>query len=287
MTPFVGSDAPGLVARPQRTRGDCKLEVAAKGNRNVLARLYQEGAYKARLPTKAPGDALEAVLINTSGGLTGGDRMELKVRIGDGAQAVITTQACEKFYKSTGAPAVVTSQIELGRGGVLHWLPQEAILFDHANVARDLSINLAPDARLVALEAVLLGRKWKDERFEQGLFADRWQICVEGKRVHTEQVRLMPHGPGTLGGPAKLGAHAAYATLLLVGGSPSDLLVPIRGCLAGIEEVVSGASAWTVGGTEKLIVRFLAADGYELRKALVPVIAMLGEGVILPKMWTT
>ncbi|MEM9225407.1 MAG: urease accessory protein UreD, partial [Pseudomonadota bacterium] len=172
MAPFVGSEQVRVTAAPQRTTGVCRLSIRGDGSQNALGRLYQEGAYKVRLPRKAPGDALEAVLINTSGGLTGGDKMALTLDIGDQASAVITTQACEKFYKSTGAPVSVSSDVTVGENAVLHWLPQESILFDRAHVQRDLIIKLAPSARLVALEAVLLGRKWKNETFEIGQFTD-------------------------------------------------------------------------------------------------------------------
>ena len=64
--------------RLQRASGIGRISVGTRDGRTVLATLYQEGCAKIRLPnTHSP--AVEAVLINTAGGLTGGDRLAWQV----------------------------------------------------------------------------------------------------------------------------------------------------------------------------------------------------------------
>ena len=82
----------------QRTSGTLRLAFKRGPSDTVLDRLFQEGAARARMPRVTRREPPEAVLINTAGGLTGGDRFETEVRVGAGAHAVITTQASEKIY---------------------------------------------------------------------------------------------------------------------------------------------------------------------------------------------
>lgn len=77
-----------------------------RAGRTRIAELYQEGAAKIRLPA-VPDDPLEAILINTAGGLTGGDRIAWSIDVGAGASAMVTTQACEKVYRAGSGRAEV------------------------------------------------------------------------------------------------------------------------------------------------------------------------------------
>ena len=54
----------------------------ASGGRTRVERLYQEGAAKIRMPRTSSADPLEAMLINTAGGLTGGDRLDWQIEAG-------------------------------------------------------------------------------------------------------------------------------------------------------------------------------------------------------------
>jgi len=98
------------------------------------------------------------VLINTAGGLTGGDRLIWRADIDAGAELTLTSQACERIYRSTGAPAEVRAHLAAGPGAVLSWLPQETLLFDQGSLVRSLDVELAAGARFLAVEAVVLGR---------------------------------------------------------------------------------------------------------------------------------
>ena len=56
--------------RPQRARGTGRLTALLSGGRARVSELYQEGCGKIRLPETFTQE-MEAVLINSSGGLTG------------------------------------------------------------------------------------------------------------------------------------------------------------------------------------------------------------------------
>src|SRR5690606_35796222 len=119
----------------QRVNGLGGLSIHCKDGRPRISRLYQEGAARIRMP-QVGNDPLEAILINTSGGLTGGDRLQWDVELGENASAVITTQACERIYRSGGGEARIATRLKMAKGTRLAWLPQETILFNHSMLSR-------------------------------------------------------------------------------------------------------------------------------------------------------
>lgn len=244
-----------------------------------LARHYEQGAAKARLP-RVPGGAAEAVLINTAGGLTGGDRMDYAVDVGTGAAVTLTTQAGEKIYRALDAPAEIRTRIDVAAGGRVDWLPQETILFDRAALVRRLDIAMAADAAVLALEAVVFGRTARGETVQFGLLRDRWRLRRAGRLVFADGLRLDGPVAAMLARPAALAGGCAAATVLYVAPDAEARLDTARAALADAPAEV-GASAWN----GILVARLAAADGAGLRTALVPLIAALRGGRALPRVW--
>src|SRR5439155_14175181 len=88
------------------------------------ARVREQGALRVRCPGPATGE-LEAVIVNTAGGMAGGDRFELHVEVGPGARLVVTTAAAEKVYRTLEPDTNVGVTLTVAAGGKLAWLPQE------------------------------------------------------------------------------------------------------------------------------------------------------------------
>ena len=270
----------------QRTSGSGRIAVKAVDGRTRLDRFYQEGAARIRIPRLPGRTGMEAVLINTAGGLTGGDRLSWDVQAGPGTALTMTTQACEKVYKSTGGTAEINVALTAGDGASLAWLPQETILFDRARLVRRLEADLAPDARLLAVEATIFGRQAHGESVREALFADRWRIRRAGRLIHTDDLRLSGDAAATLALPAVMGGGIAVATVLLASEDAEALLAPLRVLLAACPHVHAGASFWPAGGSGKLLARLVASDGISLRKGLSPALALLNRGAPLPKIWS-
>lgn len=265
----------------QRVAGMARLACDRNGDRTRLRRLYQDGSAKIRMPA-ASTDPLEAVLINTAGGLTGGDRLGWEIDVGAGASATITTQACEKVYRAASGRAEVRVRLSVGEQGRIAWLPQETIVFDRSAFARGLDVELAAGAEALLLEATVFGRLAMGERAAQGHFHDRWRVRQAGALVHAEDFRIGPGIAATLSRSAVAGGAIAMATLLMVSPRAEALLDPVR-------RIVDGegcASVWSVKKSGKLLARLFAADGYQLRKRLVPLIELLNGRAGLPKLWS-
>jgi urease accessory protein len=277
------------IAQHQRSQGRGGLEVGHARGGTRIRRLFQEGSAKIRLPRDLAGPGAEAVLINTSGGLTGGDRIEWDVAAATGAAVTLTTQACEKVYRSSGGEARVRVSIRAEAGARVDWLPQETIVFDGGRISRKFEANLEDDATLLVLEAVILGRRARGEEVETGCFRDSWRIRRNGVLVHAEETRFEEPFGAYRGVAAALGDNTAFATLLLVDDGAARHIAAVR-ALISTAGVAGGASAWETAGSGKLLARMAARDGYMLRKALLPVVRLLktgaGDGAGLPRIWS-
>jgi urease accessory protein len=266
-------------ARLQRARGRAEVVVSLKRGGIRLDRLYQEGCAKALLP-RTHGPVPEAVLVNTAGGVTGGDRIDWRLAVGPGAALTATTQAAERIYRSAGGSARIETQIELGPGASLAWLPQETILFDAARLERRLDADLAEDASLTALEMLVFGRGAMGETVTTGLVSDQWRLRRGGRLIHAEALRAEGDLARATAGAATLGGARATATLVHAAPAAETRLAAVRALLAGADGVTAAATA----KPGLLVLRFLAADPRPLRGALAHFL-MGFRAAPLPRVW--
>ena len=259
----------------QRARGTGRIGTQVLDGRTRLTTLFQEGCAKIRLPhTHDAG--LQAVLINTAGGLTGGDEVNWQVDAAPGSRLVLTTQACERVYRSLGDDATVRTRIEVGAGAHLDWLPQETILFDGARLDRGLEVELEGNASLFAIEAILLGRSAMGETARSARLADNWRIRRDGRLVHAEATRLSA-AELERDALSTLAGNAAFATLVYLGADAEQREARVAGLLSG----PSGLSR--IG--ERLVIRAMADSGLALRRIITPIIAELSGAGALPRLW--
>lgn len=278
----------------QRTQGTGRISTKALDGRTRIDRLYQQGAARIRVPDHPGRSDLEAVIINTAGGVTGGDDLTWEASAGAGTQLTVTTQACEKVYKAGQDTANVNVRLDVAAGATLNWLPQETILFDKARLNRTIEAHLDGNASLLLVEPVIFGRRAMNETVHCGLWHDTWRIHHKGSLIHAENVRLSGEIAQTLDSIAGLHGHTALATLALVGNHAEGKLDGARALMDGVPGckggVVGGASCWTVAEVSKVIVRIAAPDGYALRQVLIPLINHLTAAdkspVAVPKIWS-
>ena len=259
----------------QRATGRAHAGLALRGGVARLTGLHQSGSAKVFLPN-VHGSVPEVVFLNTAGGLTGGDRLGYSLSLGDGVQAVATTQTAERAYASSGGQAGMDVTLTLGAGARLDWLPQETILFDRSALARRTQAGMGPGARLILAETVVLGRAAMGETVRVLAFSDWREVRQDGCPVLVEPLRITA---ATLAaGPAALNGARALATVALVGPQAEDALSAVRDVIpSGFE---AAASAW--GG--KLVVRLLGPDLLPVKQAVARVLNVL-RGVPLPRVW--
>jgi urease accessory protein len=260
-----------------RALGHIALAVAANGAVTRRARVREEGSLRVRCPGSDCGE-LEAVIVNTAGGVAGGDCFNLDVMVAPGARLVVTTAAAEKVYRALDAAAEIELKLSVGAGGSLAWLPQETILFDRARLRRSIEIELDDDARLVLAEAVVFGRSGMGEVVEDGDLVDRWRLRRGGHLIHAETLRLDGAIAAKLKQAAVANGAIAIATMLVVPGN-DDTAARLRGLNGSFHGEV-GISAWN----GIVVARLCAPSGAALRHDLAALLAA-ARGAALPRLW--
>ncbi|MGE0748793.1 MAG: urease accessory protein UreD [Rhodospirillales bacterium] len=270
----------------QRGDGAAEVGYACRDGRTALAALYQRAPCRVLTPNPQPGDPPQAVLLNTAGGIAGGDRLAVTVRVEAGAAATATAQAAEKVYRSLGPAATVRTALSVGAGGWLDWLPQETILFQGARLDRRAAADVAPGGRLLGAETLVFGRRARGERFTDGLVHDGWRIRRDGRLVWADALRLDGTVAPLLDSPAGFAGAEAYATAFYVADdAPSHL--PLARELTTREGLRAGATV--VNGI--LLARWLGVAD-RVRAALADFLAALrhaaaGWPARLPRVWST
>ncbi|MGJ8621914.1 MAG: urease accessory protein UreD [Yoonia sp.] len=261
-----------------RARGEGVVAVTAEAaGKTRIADLRQAGSTKLVFPHNH-GKTLEAIVVNTAGGITGGDRFSLKASAATGAHLTLTTQAAERAYRAQkGEVGHVQTTLEVAAGASLHWLPQELILFDHSALHRRLNIALAGDARLLMVEPVVFGRAAMDEQLTDIHFADRITISRDGRPLYHDGADIQGDAATHIGRRAIAGGAGATASLVLVRPDAAALLGTLRDMLPD----TAGAS---LIADDVLVLRQLASDSFTLRRDLLPILDLLTD-TSLPISW--
>jgi urease accessory protein len=268
---------PAATFAANRARGSVAVALAAApgGVRRTASR--EDGSLRVRFPA-ACADAPEAVLVNTAGGIAGGDRFAVDLALETGARLVVTTAAAEKVYRSLGSDARVDVTATLADGAELTWLPQETILFDRARLARTITIDLAPTAQLLLAETIVFGRTAMGETVREGSFSDRWRVRRNGRLVFAENFRVDGAVSNRLNEAAVAGGCTALGTVLIAPGD--DAVAKAVRAAAGAFRGEAGVSAWN----GIALARLAAQDGAALRHDLVVLLSALGRRA-LPRIW--
>jgi urease accessory protein len=282
--------APPARATYERTAGLVDLELGRSADgATTVRRAFQSGAGRVRFPRRGDRSALEAIVMNTAGGLTGGDRFAVRARL-DGGRAVITTQASEKVYRSEpeAAPAALAQRLEVGDGAAAKWLPQPTIVFDGARIVRDTEIDVAGAGSVVAVEALILGRTAMGEALTHGTIIDRLRVRRDGRLIFADTFRLAGDGIAALAArPAGLGGARAIATLcVLSAGAEASATAEVEAMLGRLREIAEAAPADVAASARNgmLVARVRADQGDRLVASIAANVKKQGLGP-QPRPW--
>lgn len=266
-----GSDLPPL----QRSKGRAFARFTFSRGQVRLADLHQSGSAKVLLPRTAS-PAPEVVFLNTSGGLTDGDRLDYALTLDAQTRVLATTQTAERAYAARRDSAHVHISATVAAGSRLDWMPQETMLFDGSHLTRHTQIDLAADAECLLAETVILGRQAMGETLTHARLTDHRIVRRAGRPVWAETLHLTPETLAT-DGPALLNGARAFAVVCLVAQGAEDAAPPLRAALPGL-----AVSGWD----GKCIARLTAPDGWTLKTRLAHILMIL-TGRPLPRVWQT
>lgn len=267
------------LAPQPRAVGDVVVTAKATPRGSMLDDLRQSGAMKALFPRPST-DTLEVILINTAGGLTGGDRFTVTAAVASGARMSLTTQAAERAYKAQPREVARSdNRLRIANGGRIDWLPQETILYDACALHRRMVADLAPGATLLFAEPLIFGRAAMGETLRNLRFRDLIDIRRDGLPLYLDAVHLEGDVTARLARPHVANGAGALASVVYVGADAEAHLGAVRDMLPDM------AGASLIGG-DVLVARILASDGFALRCALIPILQHLSQHS-LPRSWKT
>ena len=260
----------------QRARGAIDLVIVS----GKLKRFYQSGSAKIFIP-KTYAKTTEAVLVNTAGGLTGGDIFDAKLRADGDTHLTVSTQTAERVYCALGPQAAkITIDMELGGKASLHWLPQETILFDGAGFSRHLKVEMDDAASFLASEMMVFGRAAMHETVRQGNISDQWRISRDGRLIHAEALRLDGHIDEKLLQPASADGGVCVATTLYVSRDAEAKADAVRSFFKNHDDVRTAVSAWD----GKLVIRSVCGNTARLKKLMAQFIEQF-RNIANPRVW--
>jgi urease accessory protein len=270
-------EPPEGLARRQRARAEARASFARVGARTEPARLFETGGLRWRFPRAS--NPCEAAIVNTGGGVAGGDSYSISLALGEGAEVEASTPSAERIYRSDGPAASIATRLALRPGARLFWLPQETLVFEGARLERRLEVDTSGDAEFLIAETLLFGRLAMGETQIDASVRDSWRVRRDGQLVFADETRL-DHAGATLDRKAVGAGARALSTIVAALPNVEARLPDLRAALettgSGVE---SGASAFD----GLIVARILAPSFDQLRTALVASIIALGGRK--PRLW--
>jgi urease accessory protein len=266
----------------QRATGGLRVVFKRRDDLTVLDDLRQVGCLKVRFPRVGRDEWTSAVVLNTSGGVAGGDRLDAVFELREGTRATIMAQAAERFYRALPGSdaAFVRNRLHVAAGACAEWLPQETLLFDRCALDRRLEVELADDAWFLGVEPLVFGRTAMGERVIWAWLRDGIRVRRGGRWLLHDAVRLDGEVDAALHRASIGGSARAMATLVYVAPDAEAALDGVRAAFTD-NAAEAGASAWN----GMLVARILAPDAAALRRATVAALGVLRAPRPLPRVW--
>ncbi len=267
-------------------RAELALTLASRHGRTVMTECKHLGPLRLQRPFYPEGSVPHLYLLHPPGGVVGGDELLIDVSVRAGAQALITTPAAGKFYRSGGPRAALMQRIALAADACLEWLPQETIVYAGARADSKTRVDLAGNARFIGWEILCLGRPASSEAFLHGDLRQRFEIWRDGKPIWLERARFDGGAPA-LQSAWGLRGHTLAATLVAVG-RIDGLVEQVRAAVqVGTDEAFSVTQL-----DEVLVCRYLGSRAQRARGCLSQAWAVLrpaimNRAVCAPRVWNT
>ncbi|MEA5622609.1 urease accessory protein UreD [Nostoc sp. UHCC 0251] len=265
--------------------GKLNLVYADRQGKTQLIYNHQQAPLKVQRPFYPEGEKVcHSVILHTAGGMVGGDRLSSNIHLQPQTQALITTAAASKIYRSNGLQARQTIHIQVDAGACLEWLPQETILFNDAIFRQDLRVELATGGSWLGWEITRFGRSARGEKFLQGEWRSHTEIWQEGIPLWIDR-QWLRGSEETFHSPHSLAGKPIVGSLVWVGGAVSgEIVEKTRNLWDGKGE--AGVSRLQHG----LLCRYRGASTSEARNWFIDVwqmlrVSFLNRGNCIPRVW--
>jgi urease accessory protein len=262
------------------------MVLAGSENGTRIVEVFQRSPLRIMFPRVGGGAVEEAVLINTAGGIAGGDRLECSVTALSGATIAVTSQAAEKVYRALSQSARISTRLRVCEGAKLAWLPQETIVFNWGRLCRKTEVELSCNGELLALEWLVLGRTVRYDTMVGGHISDSWRVKKDGRLVWADGFRATNGMFPQLHRKALLANCRAIATIIYYG---PDLQRRLEALREIADSLKCRCGATLVGGL--IVLRLAATVSFDLRRILSDLLERFGRVIgtgpfSVPRIWS-
>ncbi len=260
------------------------IDYQSRERRTHIARIHHQGPLTVQ-KSFYPDDTgiVHNYILHPPGGLVGGDRLDIAIRLDQKARVLLTTPASGKIYRTPNLQSQVHFQISMEQDSQLYWLPQENILFDGAHHEQTTDVNLHETSCFTAWDIACLGRPGAGERFQRGSLFSHLQLSRVGKPLFLERL-LLDGGSPMLDKAWGLAGYCSYGTMLLHWPTrkKSELLMGDQSA-EGVELGLSQREEW-------IVARARAHCPLKLREQFLRVLRALSQlhfdtTFALPRIW--
>jgi urease accessory protein len=182
------------------------------------------------------GDAAWIFLSTYGGGFVGGDDLDVQVRVGPGATALVQTQASTKVYRSPKG-ARSTLHAVLSAGARLLVLPDATVCFAGAAFEQRQTFDVADDATLVVMEWVTAGRHAAGERWAFDRYASRLTVRRRDTLLLADAIELDRRDGPLL---ERMTRFECLCSIVMVGPDVEGAAASARARIAALELRVRG-----------------------------------------------
>ena len=271
-----------------------QLELTKNDGGTRLTRNRHQGPLYVQKPFYPEGeDCAHVYLLHPPGGLVSGDRLELAIKVAEGANTLVTTPGAARLYKARPDLSLQQQQthLQLQQNSVLEWFPMEVIVYPGASAQMQTSIDLGADSRFMGWEINCFGLPASNESFSTGSFYQTYRIEQSGLPVFIDKIQFNAENQRFYTGAAGLQSQPVSG-FFIAGpflGSTVTLIAALR---QEIEFIGLKANLAVSQIKDFLIIRYLGMSAFGCRQGFVNLWkllrpALIGRQACEPRIWLT
>jgi urease accessory protein len=252
--------------------GALRLRVTVHDGESRVADSYARAPYHYLPIIQRDRDLPLLTIVNSSGGILGGDVLDACIELDAGAAVMLRQQAATKVYRSASGPARSCCDFVLGEGAWLDYFPDEIIPFAGSQYVQTTRVALARHAVMLFAEIVTAGRLARGERFAFKRLTLDVQCAAGDAQLLRDRAEIEPLRQ-QLDNPAILGGSTLWGAFYLLTTAPVDatLVEDIDEILGATGDGAGGASAAPSGIVGRVVGTSLDAvrDALQLARTCV------------------
>ncbi|MGH7813681.1 MAG: urease accessory protein UreD [Candidatus Binataceae bacterium] len=260
-TGFTGTSC----SRPDRVgrEGLLRLEFTARGGQTILSRRRFTHPLQALDPFRAEDGSLCLMMLNTSGGMVGGDRLISHIEVSEDAAAALISASAAKVYRTLGPAARQETFIRLGPRATIEFLPDHVIPHPGAAYRQSLRVEMASGSRAIVYDAIAAGRIGRGEHWQFRELQSETIAVRESHPLYINRSRIVPAelSPAQLGFAERFNYLATMVAIDERRAAWNDVISEADEALNSSPGLRGGASEIACGGCAA---RFMAESATEL-----------------------